>query len=119
MNDKKPFQPFVPENHKMPEFTFRAVLLGLVMTVILGAANAYLGLRAGHDDRGHLPGGGDRHGRAAALERLRARGEYRPNRRVHRRIGGGRRDLHDPGVRHLEGVAAVRFVRSLLEIDRA
>jgi putative OPT family oligopeptide transporter len=47
MNDKKPFQPFVPENHKMPEFTFRAVLLGLIMTVILGAANAYLGLRAG------------------------------------------------------------------------
>jgi putative OPT family oligopeptide transporter len=32
---------------KMPEFTLRAVLLGLIMTVILGAANAYLGLRAG------------------------------------------------------------------------
>ena len=32
---------------KMSEFTVRAVLLGLVMTVILGAANAYLGLRAG------------------------------------------------------------------------
>ncbi|PYV91081.1 MAG: oligopeptide transporter, OPT family [Acidobacteria bacterium] len=31
----------------MPEFTLRAVLLGLFMTVILGAANAYLGLRAG------------------------------------------------------------------------
>ncbi|MBV9506510.1 MAG: oligopeptide transporter, OPT family [Acidobacteriia bacterium] len=31
----------------MKEFTLRAVLLGLVMTVILGAANAYLGLRAG------------------------------------------------------------------------
>ena len=31
----------------MPEFTLRAVLLGLVLTVVLGAANAYLGLRAG------------------------------------------------------------------------
>lgn len=31
----------------MREFTLRAVLVGLVMTVILGAANAYLGLRAG------------------------------------------------------------------------
>src|SRR5436190_5147742 len=40
-------KPFVPENMQMPEFTLRAVLLGLVMTVILGAANAYLGLRAG------------------------------------------------------------------------
>jgi len=40
-------RPFVPENVKMKEFTLRAVLLGLVMTVVLGAANAYLGLRAG------------------------------------------------------------------------
>jgi putative OPT family oligopeptide transporter len=31
----------------MTEFTVRALLLGLVMSVILGAANAYLGLRAG------------------------------------------------------------------------
>lgn len=31
----------------MREFTLRAILLGLVLTVILGAANAYLGLRAG------------------------------------------------------------------------
>lgn len=40
-------RPFVPENVAMKEFTLRAVLLGLVMTVVLGAANAYLGLRAG------------------------------------------------------------------------
>lgn len=39
--------PYVPETMEMKEFTFRAVLIGLVMTVILGAANAYLGLRAG------------------------------------------------------------------------
>jgi len=31
----------------MSEFTIRALLLGLVMSVVLGAANAYLGLRAG------------------------------------------------------------------------
>src|SRR4051794_24393310 len=40
-------QPFVPDTIKMREFTLRAVLLGLVLSVILGAANAYLGLRAG------------------------------------------------------------------------
>ena len=39
--------PFVPENMEMKEFTLRAILLGLLMTVVLGAANAYLGLRAG------------------------------------------------------------------------
>src|ERR1700686_4180173 len=40
-------KPFVPPNVQMREFTLRAVLLGLVMCVVLGAANAYLGLRAG------------------------------------------------------------------------
>ena len=40
-------RPYVPETMEMKEFTFRAVVIGLVMTVILGAANAYLGLRAG------------------------------------------------------------------------
>ncbi|MDP2999056.1 MAG: oligopeptide transporter, OPT family [Bryobacterales bacterium] len=46
MSDQK-YRPYVPQDMDMKEFTFRAVLLGLVMTVILGAANAYLGLRAG------------------------------------------------------------------------
>jgi len=40
-------KPFVPPGVQMKEFTLRAVLLGLVMCVVLGAANAYLGLRAG------------------------------------------------------------------------
>src|SRR5579885_1723100 len=40
-------QPFVPESMKMKEFTWRALLLGLLMCAVLGAANAYLGLRAG------------------------------------------------------------------------
>src|ERR1700693_2583455 len=40
-------RPFVSETTSMKELTLRAVLLGLVMTVFLGAANAYLGLHAG------------------------------------------------------------------------
>jgi putative OPT family oligopeptide transporter len=47
LTERPPHRPFVPENMQMREFTLRAVLLGLVMCVILGAANAYLGLRAG------------------------------------------------------------------------
>src|SRR5512147_2184204 len=46
MSEEK-HRPYVPETVQMSEFTVRAVLLGLVMTVVLGAANAYLGLRAG------------------------------------------------------------------------
>src|SRR5690242_14293302 len=44
---KKKHMPYVPETMEMKEFTFRALLIGLVMTAILGAANAYLGLKAG------------------------------------------------------------------------
>jgi putative OPT family oligopeptide transporter len=44
---EKKYRPYVPETMEMKEFTFRAVLIGLMLTVILGAANAYLGLRAG------------------------------------------------------------------------
>ena len=43
----KKFRPYVPPDMEMREFTVRAVVLGLVLTVVLGAANAYLGLRAG------------------------------------------------------------------------
>jgi small ligand-binding sensory domain FIST len=49
----------------MKEFTFRAVLLGLVMTVIRRGQRLF-GSR-GHDHRGHLPGGGDRDGGPATL----------------------------------------------------
>ena len=41
------FKPFVPEDTELPELTFKAVALGTVMAIILGAANAYLGMKAG------------------------------------------------------------------------
>ncbi|GAB4368398.1 MAG: oligopeptide transporter, OPT family [Calditrichia bacterium] len=43
----KEFKPYVPSDTDLPEFTIRALILGLFMTVVLGAANAYLGLKAG------------------------------------------------------------------------
>jgi putative OPT family oligopeptide transporter len=43
----KKFVPYVPIHTDMKEFTLRALLIGLVMCVVLGAANAYLGLKAG------------------------------------------------------------------------
>lgn len=46
-DEKEKFEPYVPEDMEMRELTWRAILLGLAMTIVLGAANAYLGLRAG------------------------------------------------------------------------
>ena len=47
MSEQKKFVPFVSAETNMAEFTFRAVFIGLIMSVVLGAANAYLGLKAG------------------------------------------------------------------------
>ncbi|MDP1725993.1 MAG: oligopeptide transporter, OPT family [Bacteroidota bacterium] len=44
---QKKFVPFVSPETNMAEFTVRALVIGLFMSVILGAANAYLGLKAG------------------------------------------------------------------------
>jgi putative OPT family oligopeptide transporter len=43
----KKHRPFVPPTMQMREFSLRALILGMIMTAILGSANAYLGLRAG------------------------------------------------------------------------
>ncbi len=47
MTEGKKYVPFVPPDKILPEFTVRALIIGLIMCVVLGAANAYLGLKAG------------------------------------------------------------------------
>jgi putative OPT family oligopeptide transporter len=41
------YTPYVPVKTDLKEFTTKALVIGLVMSVVLGAANAYLGLKAG------------------------------------------------------------------------
>ncbi|NIV04560.1 oligopeptide transporter, OPT family, partial [Candidatus Saccharibacteria bacterium] len=45
--DKMEFKPYVPADSTMREFTFKALLIGVILACILGAANAYLGMKAG------------------------------------------------------------------------
>jgi putative OPT family oligopeptide transporter len=45
--EEKKFKPFVPAQTELPELTFKALLLGVVMAVVLGSANAYLGMKVG------------------------------------------------------------------------
>jgi len=47
MSEENKFVPFVSAETNMREFTLRALLIGVVLAVVLGAANAYLGLKAG------------------------------------------------------------------------
>ncbi len=47
MSAEKKFVPFVSSETNMVEFSIRALIIGLVLAVFLGAANAYLGLKAG------------------------------------------------------------------------
>ena len=80
----KKFRSYVPDNTDMPEFTVRAVLLGLVLTVILGAANAYLGLRAGMTIAATYPAAVIGMAAIADREGLAARGKHHPYGWFHR-----------------------------------
>jgi putative OPT family oligopeptide transporter len=44
---EKKYIPFVSSETNIAEFTVRALIIGLILAVVLGAANAYLGLKAG------------------------------------------------------------------------
>lgn len=55
MNNKKEFKPFVPANKIMPEFTVVSIILGILLAVVFGAANAYLGLRVGMTVSASIP----------------------------------------------------------------
>lgn len=44
---REEFKPYVPAKTNLLEFTFKAVFIGIIFSVILGAANAYLGLKVG------------------------------------------------------------------------
>lgn len=46
MSDKE-FKPYVPAESELAELTFKAVFLGTLMAIVLGAANAYLGMKVG------------------------------------------------------------------------
>ena len=48
MNNKQSeFKPFVPADKVMPEFTVTSIILGIILAIVFGGANAYLGLRVG------------------------------------------------------------------------
>ena len=44
---KEKFTPYVPSEKITPEFTAVSVISGIILAVVFGAANAYLGLRVG------------------------------------------------------------------------
>ena len=47
MSEQKKFVPFISAETNLAEFTIRGLIIGLILAVVLGAANAYLGLKAG------------------------------------------------------------------------
>ncbi len=56
MSYREDFKSFIPADKKIPELTIKAVLVGAVLAIILGAANAYLGLYAGMTVSAVIPG---------------------------------------------------------------
>jgi len=56
MSSREDFKSYIPASKKIPEFTLKAVLVGAILAIILGAANAYLGLYAGMTVSAVIPG---------------------------------------------------------------
>ena len=56
MVDREDFKSFIPSSKIIPELTLKAVLVGALLAIILGAANAYLGLYAGMTVSAVIPG---------------------------------------------------------------
>jgi putative OPT family oligopeptide transporter len=50
------FNSFIPSDKIIPELTIKAVLVGVILAIVLGAANAYLGLYAGMTVSAIIPG---------------------------------------------------------------
>ncbi len=55
MSDNNDFKPFVPANKTLPEFTKTSIILGIILAVVFGGANAYLGLRVGMTVSASIP----------------------------------------------------------------
>ena len=55
MEKKNDFKPFIPADKVLPEFTVTSVILGMILAVIFGGANAYLGLRVGMTVSASIP----------------------------------------------------------------
>ena len=47
MSKNEKWKPIIPADKTLPEFTPVSLILGLILAVVFGAANAYLGLRVG------------------------------------------------------------------------
>ena len=55
MNEKNEFKPYIPADRVMPELTLTSIVMGMLLAVIFGAANAYLGLRVGMTVSASIP----------------------------------------------------------------
>lgn len=55
MNKNENMKPIVPADKTLPEFTPISLVLGLILAVVFGAANAYLGLRVGMTVSASIP----------------------------------------------------------------
>jgi len=56
MSDRENFKSFIPADKTIPELTVKAILVGILLAIVLGAANAYLGLYAGMTVSAIIPG---------------------------------------------------------------
>ena len=55
MENKNEFKPYIPAEKITPELTVTSIVMGIILAVVFGAANAYLGLRVGMTVSASIP----------------------------------------------------------------
>lgn len=55
MDNKNEFKPYIPADKIVPEFTVTSIVIGIILAVVFGAANAYLGLLVGMTISASIP----------------------------------------------------------------
>ena len=53
--EENKFRPYIPADKVMPEFTVVSIVLGAILAIVFGGANAYLGLRVGMTVSASIP----------------------------------------------------------------
>lgn len=113
MNEKNEFKPYIPADRVMPELTVTSIVMGMLLAVIFGAANAYLGLRVGMTVSASIPAAVISMGvirvimkRNSILESNMVQNRFR------RRVSGSRSHLYNAGSVPLGRRGTVRYAKS-------
>lgn len=114
MEENKSFKPYIPAEKITPEFTVTSIVMGIILAIVFGAANAYLGLRVGMTVSASIPAAVISMGviRVIYEEELHIGEQYGADHRFCGRIPCSRCNFYDACAFSLGGGRTLRYAES-------